>query len=186
MDEDMVNKYNEFLANKGFVLSRDTPDCIMNRSTTPVVLNAIAEISKEKVRNILEIGRNNGYSFGFLRFCFPNAKVISIDIHRTKIAMKVAGLFDKNFLFIDGTSDRLKEHNIIFDIVFIDGCHTYEWCKKDWENIQNNISRDSIVFFDDLDYSGGGVQKHFDSINKKKFIKLIDNNPMYGVVYMSE
>lgn len=186
MNEDMVIKYNEFLKSKGFVLSRDKTDYIMHRSTTPVILNAMADISKEQVHNILEIGRNNGYSFGFLRFCFPNAKVVSIDIYRTKTAVKVADMFDKNYLFIDGTSDRLKEHNTIFDIVFIDGCHTYDWCKKDWENIQKNISNNSVVFFDDLDYRGDGVQKFFDSIDKKKFIKFIDNNPMYGVVYMNE
>jgi len=179
---DRVEKYNDFLKENGFSLDRKNEYCVMNRSTSPITLNAMASVKLDKVSNILEIGRNNGYSFGFFKFCFPDAMVVSVDIHRTKTSDKISKLFE-NFTFIDGTSYEIKKHNIIFDIVFIDGCHTFEWCKNDWENIQSNISENSVIFFDDLDYGDGGVQRFFDTINKQKFIKYVDGDPIYGVVY---
>ena len=146
-------------------------------------MNYISSLKSEPVNNILEIGRSNGYSFGFFRFCFPKSKVVSIDIVQKPMADKVAKLFDNNYLFIDGTSDKLTDISLKFDIAFIDGEHTYEWCKRDWDNIQAHLSDNAIIIFDDLDYGDGGVGTFFNSLKEKKFIHNVDSNPIYGVVY---
>jgi predicted O-methyltransferase YrrM len=147
------DKYNEFLAQKGLSLDRSKQDNILFRSVNPLTLEFfISETDPSQIKTILEIGRSNGYSFGFFRFAFPQAKVISVDIVRTKTSEKVAQLFDNNFLFVDGTSEELKKINSIYDLVFIDGEHTFEWAKRDWGNVQPFLSSNAVVFFDDLDW----------------------------------
>lgn len=182
--DNIIKRYHDFLISNGFGLSRDDEENVISRGTSEPTLEFISTI--ENVSNILEIGRNNGYSFGFFRFCFPKARVVSVDIVERPTAIKVSKLFDNNFQFINGASDKLKGVQDIFDVVFIDGEHTFKGCKKDWENIQSHINQNSIVVFDDLDYRDWGVEKFFNTINKEKYIKYIDNNPMYGVVYAGQ
>lgn len=178
----MVDKYNGFLKSKGFSFDKNSND-VLYRSTNPITLDSIAEIDSQSVKNILEIGRSNGYSYGFFRFCFPNARVVSIDIVRTETSIKVSKIFSNNFEFIDGTSDLVKTMDTKFDIVFIDGEHTYEWAKRDWDNVQGHLADKAIVIFDDLDWGDHGVLRFFESLNKSKETKYINNSPSYGIVY---
>ena len=43
----------------------------------------------------------------------------------------------------------------IFDLVLIDGDHSYQGAKLDWDCVQKNIGPGSIVLFDDLGHGGG-------------------------------
>ena len=187
----MLDKYNRFLEGSGFSTFNKSSSDVLYRSTNPLTLDSIGDISLDliekdnikSVKNILEIGRSNGYSFGFFKFCFPAAKVISIDIVRTETSVKMSKVFDDNFEFIDGTSDFVKSMDTKFDIVFIDGDHTYEWAKRDWDNVQGHLTEKAIVIFDDLDWGDHGVLRFFESLNKTKETKYIDGSPSYGIVY---
>jgi len=48
----------------------------------------------------------------------------------------------------------LLENDIIFDIIYLDGCHEPEYIKRDIENVFKFTKKDSIIWFDDY---GGGV-----------------------------
>ena len=37
-----------------------------------------------------------------------------------------------------------------YDVIFIDGDHSYKQTKKDWENVEKIMSKNSLVFFHDL------------------------------------
>jgi predicted O-methyltransferase YrrM len=184
MSVELIEKYHRFLKKNGFVLNRDKTN-ILYRSTNPVLLDFFSEIDSKLVKNILEIGTSNGYSFGFFRFCFPKAKVVSIDIKESPTATKVSSLFDDNFLFIKGTSDCLQKVDTMFDLVFIDGDHSFEWCKRDWINVQKNLSSRAMVVFDDLDWGDRGVERFLNSLQENKTIKYENGAPMYCVITKS-
>ena len=179
---DCIKEYHKFLAQGGFRLDREASS-VLARSVNPIILDFFLEVKADSVNNILEIGRSNGYSFGFFRFAFPKAKVVSVDIIRTDTANKVSKLFDDNFLFIDGTSDKIKDLKIKYDLVFIDGEHTYEWCKRDWDNVQPFLSKNAVVFFDDLDWGDHGVMRFLNTIGNRKEIRYEGRIPMCGIVY---
>lgn len=136
--------------------------------------------------NILEIGRAKGYSFSLFRYFFPDSHVVSIDPRLDPDAVKVAELFDDNYLFITGTSDDLKDIDIKYDLVLIDGDHSYEWVKKDWENIQGKMNDGCIVLFHDIrnQSSMDGPRTVFENIKGFEKKKLIDKEGIvhFGVV----
>lgn len=53
------------------------------------------------------------------------------------------------------------------DLIFIDGGHSYNTVKSDWENSKRLMNAQTIVVFDDLDYPG--VRKVVDNINRIDF-----------------
>lgn len=181
MSIEMVEKYNEFLRQNGFALNRERNN-VLYRSTNPVLLDFFSDLDSNNIKSVLEIGTSNGYSFGFFRFCFPKAKVISIDIKQSPTASKISRLFDDNFALIKGTSEDVKDTGILFDLVFIDGDHSFEWCKRDWENVQNNLADPSTIVFDDLDWGDHGVERFLNSLKEDKMTKYQDGVPMYCVI----
>jgi len=149
------------------------------------VCEYIEEITAQtEVHNILEIGRCAGRSFGFFRFLWPKAYVVSIDIHHFEAADRVAALYDNNYLFVDGNSDTLASMHDVFDIVLIDGDHSYAGCKKDWDNVQSHIRKGSLVLFDDLGHGGGCGNVFHELTEFKKDVFSINNLPLFGVVHI--
>ena len=155
------------------------------RALRPDVCEFIADVTSGiTVTSILEIGRAVGHSFGFFRYLYPNAHVVSIDINHVEVADEVAALFDDNFLFVDGDSSSLENMKKVFDVVLIDGDHSYKGCKKDWDNIQMHIRPGSVVLFDDLGH-GGGCGNVFHELTSYRKATLSDcNSPYFGVVYI--
>lgn len=48
------------------------------------------------------------------------------------------------------SDDFFKKNNIKFDVIFIDGLHTYEQCQKDVINSLHSISNEGIILIHDL------------------------------------
>lgn len=143
--------------------------------------------AKHSFGNILEIGRAHGHTFGLWRFLSPDSHVVSIDPIHYGAADMIAELFDDNYAFIDGTSDDLVENIRKFDFVLIDGEHSYEWGKKDWGNIQDHLTPDAIVVFDDVAMMQG-VGRAFEEIEEDGFRKEKiktgpSGNPYLGIIY---
>ena len=65
--------------------------------------------------------------------------------------------------------------------VFVDGNHTYEFVKRDFENVDKFLEKNGFVLFDDSsDYSHWqGSNKVMKEILKRKDYKLIARNPNY-------
>jgi predicted O-methyltransferase YrrM len=139
------------------------------RSMSPEGYRFIAELlQKRNFKNILEIGRASGFSFGVFSFFSPDSYIVSIDPYTENpelesLSKKIADIFGKNYKFITGTSENLKDYDTNFDLVFIDGDHGGGWPQKDWKNIQKHLNSKATVIFDDIWCSD--VKDTFDSID---------------------
>jgi len=129
----------------------------------------IAELlQKKNFKNILEIGRASGFSFGLFSFFSPDSYIVSIDPYTENpelesTAVKIANAVGKNYKWITGTSEDLKDCDTKFDLVFIDGDHGSGWPQKDWKNIQKCLDSKATVIFDDIWCPD--VKDTFDSID---------------------
>lgn len=89
------------------------------------------------------------------------------------------------------TSDEFfKENSLFFDVIFIDGLHTYEQCSKDVINSMKFLNKDGIIILHDMlprskteetqEYSGD-VWKVAVDLSKSKNIEFIIANVDQGV-----
>lgn len=135
-----------------------------------------------KAITILEIGRSAGFSMGFFAFMFPDATIVSIDIVHNPVSDEIVSMFPNRCIQIVGTSNIVTRLPYSFDIVLIDGSHTYAGCKLDWDNIQNCIRSGTVVIFDDLDSALGCGKVFYDIQNNTKRIIRYNNSDAVGVV----
>jgi predicted O-methyltransferase YrrM len=64
------------------------------------------------------------------------------------------------------------------DLVFIDGGHSYEIAKSDWENSRSLMHDETAVFFHNYGFSG--VRRVVDNISREKFqVKIIHSSSDY-------
>jgi len=145
----MTNPYDEYLE---FLKARgiETKKAINPR----VCRQIIPKLLEHNPRSILEIGRYKGHSMGLFKYLFPDSIVFSVDIARYQEAVKMRDMFT-GCVLIDGDSDKLKQVSERFDLIRIDGDHSYKACKKDWENIQPVMKKGCMVLFDDLGHERG-------------------------------
>jgi len=146
-------------------------------------------------KTICEIGTHDAKSAGqFIDYCVKinrDVKYVGYDIfdavknneefHKAEINGKGAGnyskakanldhrtrkyKFFKYKLFKGYTQDTLKEN--IYDFVYIDGGHSYETVKHDYDKVKNS----KVIVFDD--YQTDGVKKFFDELVKQnKFTEV--------------
>ncbi len=111
------------------------------------VINSLIELPKN--RRYLEIGVNRGETFH------------SVSANR-KVAVDPEFLFDidvarrenLNSEYHEITSDVYFENMIlpseVFDIIFLDGLHTFEQTLRDFNNAQWVLSDDGIIIIDDV------------------------------------
>ena len=90
---------------------------------------------------------------------FKNCKYLEIGVDNNdvfnSIPLKISNKFGVdpvkggNFRM---TSDEFfkKNKNLKFDVIFIDGLHTYEQCQKDCINAMNSLKKNGVIFFHDM------------------------------------
>jgi precorrin-6B methylase 2 len=108
----------------------------------------------EKTDSVLEIGAKYGASsYGF---CNIFNKVVSIDISKENTINDIENKFD-NYTFILGdshssdTKNKLKEMK--FDVVFIDGDHSYDAVKQDYLDYKEFCKDEGIIVFHDIKHT---------------------------------
>ena len=124
-----------------------------------------------KPHNILEVGAKGG-TFGLFSRLSTGIKV-AIDIEedfRKFIHLSTTGIEDVHFLCensqIQETFDKVKEICPQFDFIFIDGDHTYQGVKNDFNLYKKLLSPRGVMVFHDIDplhqfrgdeYAGGNA-----------------------------
>lgn len=102
---------------------------------------------KENVKSVLEIGcYKGGTALGFLEI---GCDVTSVDIlHRPEIDTVKAAYPDKfSFVFRDEIIDGFPQE---FDMLFIDGDHSYLGCKQDFDEFYPYVKSGGLIVFHDI------------------------------------
>jgi predicted O-methyltransferase YrrM len=137
---------------------------------------------KEPVR-MLEVGSYSGESTIIFRKCFPNTFLVCVDpwmddydlLDPTYQKMKeIEMLFDRamsgytNYAKVKMTSDEFFKHcpHDYFDLVYLDGLHQYEPCKRDIINSSKVVVVGGIIAGHDYESAvhTAGVKKAVDEV----------------------
>lgn len=121
-------------------------------------------------RSILEIGTWNGHRAMAMLSIVPRAKYYGFDLfedatpetdaaemnvkpHHSIASVREMLRFYDVQLFKGNTRDTLKDFNQPVDFVWLDGGHSVETIRSDWENVRRCVTPESVILFDDY-YSG--------------------------------
>jgi predicted O-methyltransferase YrrM len=166
----------------GSLLLRGRPPWRGSSSATELLYLA-RTAQRTNARLIGEIGFNAGLSSHAFLEAHPDVQVISFDLCETRSApaSKIAKkMIDERFpgrhTLICGDSrltvPEFKASNpgLCFDLVFIDGGHSYECARADLLNMRELSSKDTAVIVDDLvpqfRYGAGPAQAWSDAVEE--------------------
>jgi predicted O-methyltransferase YrrM len=157
---------------------------------------------------ILEIGTANGGTlFCYSKLADPDATIISIDLPEGpfgggypewKIPVYQAFAKENQKLYLlrkdSHKQETLEEVKKILngnqlDFLFIDGDHSYEGVKKDFEMYSPLVRKGGIIAFHDCllnndDFASGGVKRFWDNIKREyRFKEIIQEkeNKEFGI-----
>ncbi len=120
---------------------------------------------------VLEIGVREGHSTSALieAMKITGGRLTSVDIIPPS-GLKGASCFE----FIQGTSDEVFARMIAekrqFDVILIDGWHSYNQTKRDFENALHILNPDGYIFIHDV-LNIEGCRRVYNEINGAKFDK---------------
>jgi SAM-dependent methyltransferase len=135
------------------------------------------------ILKIAEIGFNAGHSSEiFLENC-PKATVTSFDINfhpYTKVGVEfMQKKYPGRFQFVEGDSIctvpsySQQYPGEKFDLIYIDGWHSFDYCYRDIQNCQKIATKDTIVWIDDYNY--WEVKKAIDTCVSEGLIHVLDS-----------
>lgn len=150
-------------------------------------------ISKNKIRNILEIGSAIGYSAIKMALVDSNIKITTIekDEQRAKLALENIEKFKLNKqieLKIEDAKDSII--NDTFDLIFIDASKGNNITF--FEKYQVNLKENGVIITDNLSFHGLvedesliKTKNQRGLVNKiKEYITFLDNNLEFDTIYV--
>lgn len=149
---------------------------------TPLFTRLLYRISKKyKPNNILELGTSLGISAAALGTGNKEAKIISIEGSK-EIAQKAKANIEKLNLssvqILHGLFDDVLPQILItdtyFDLVYIDGNHSYEATKRYVEMIRPHLAENACVILDDIHWSEGMESIWNELVESKEVVLSID------------
>lgn len=178
---------DEYLALKGFDFrNKFVGEGYMSQDQQKQFTTQLA--TYKNINNVLEIGLNAGHSANnFFKQLKSLKKFVSFDLNHhayTPVAAEYLQSQHPNmFTFIPGDSKvtipafAAGTHDK-FDLIYVDGDHSYEGCKKDIENCKKLAHRKTILWIDDYfdpvtEYSFG-VKHIVDDMVKQGVIEIIN------------
>lgn len=126
-------------------------------------------------KNILEIGCKGGTFFIFSKFSTGKKVAVDIDDRNRELHYFMFGE-DWKFFMGNSQTDEMKENVFNFcpeyDFIFIDGDHSYDGVKKDFELYKSLLSPRGYIVFHDIDPNhifkdglGGNVWKFWQDLD---------------------
>jgi len=159
-------------------------------------------VQKNSPKTVLEIGTAEGGTLYIWSRTLKSCKtLISMDLPR-RIPNKKKEFYRQfnnkiNYEFIEGDSHSIKTVNKLsnilkhkkIDFIFIDGDHSYEGVKKDYENYKSFLSVGGIIAFHDIKSRDFNVRKFWNEIKNEYHFKEIispkeDDSPGIGILYL--
>jgi predicted O-methyltransferase YrrM len=119
-----------------------------------------ATADRDEIQRIGEIGFNAGFSSYAFLSANPRAHVTSFDLAEHEYVSTAKEHIDDEFpgrhTLIAGDSQQTiplfadSGHDITFDLIFIDGGHTYDVALADIRNMKRLAHASTVLIFDDL------------------------------------
>lgn len=159
------------------------------------IINLVELIEKERPKNILEIGTQKGGTLYFWINIESASQIISIDLEKDNLKPVKEGVEDKELILINGNSHKeevfekvQRKLNYKLDFLFIDGDHSYEGVKQDFETYSSLVTKNGLIAFHDIVPASkkrvGGVPDFWGEIKEdyksKEFVKSW-NQPGFGI-----
>jgi len=123
--------------------------------------------SPKNIKNILEIGFNAGHSADLFLNTNSECNVLSFDIGEHSYVKIAKEFIDKTYphrhKLVIGDSTKtipLYQTDIKYDLIFIDGGHSYEVAKADLLNCKRFAHSETIVMMDDTMYNKNWEQPY--------------------------
>ena len=147
------------------------------------------------VKTVLQIGLGH---FGSTHFCISLIcdKVVSVeyDMKNIKNYADREILYNQNkevFIYGDSSNDNtINEVSNLgkFDCVFVDGNHSYEYVKKDYNNYLPSLKDGGIFAFHDalLEGSRYGTPKVLKEIGAENDVQMINHSKEVGIAYFKK
>lgn len=145
---------------------------------------------RPSVESILEIGLNGGHSAENFIQCCPNLKkFVSFDISMhdyTPVAVEYFyRTYKEKFEFVQGDSNVTVPQyaqdfpDEKFDLIYIDGGHTYETCLNDIMNCKAFAHEGTTVWIDDYN-PWGGILSAVTDLQNRGFLELVATHGSSG------
>lgn len=133
---------------------------------------------KDEVKSYCEIGIFRGGTFLFMKHLLQSInKIVKLTAIDPTDHIHQDALPEIEPFLIKGTTDDVKGN--VYDIVFIDGDHSYEWCKRDFENVGKFAK--ICIFHDIFEPTCPGVQKFWEEIKQtKNHVEFIETLGYHG------
>lgn len=139
----------------------------------------IEHLLKLNIESFLEVGTYKAATFlilkEFLKLKNKNLRCLTIDIYNR---------FTEEYLKelnIEFKQCEIKDVDLNFDLIFIDGNHSYEFVKRDFE-YSLKLNPKYVLFHDINDQWCEGVIKFWNEIkNNYKHIEIVDDDKVMGL-----
>lgn len=135
---------------------RDIADTSLASQDPQEMFQLMSVVRRIKPKVILEIGVDKGYSLLAWQQAFHPELMIGIDDNRqSELERRAHQDLDVDLCYMDSHKPETLEYVKGFlkkrkvDFLFIDGDHTYEGVKKDYEMYSPLVKRDGVIAFHD-------------------------------------
>ncbi len=154
------------------------------------LLFKLANYLKSKV--IIELGTSLGLTTLYLSYSDTNSKIYALEGSESLIEFSKK-LFAKkertNITSIQGNFDQtlpqLLSQLSSFDLLYIDGNHTYEATLRYFNLALEKATSDSVIIFDDI-YWSKGMTKAWEEIKQHEKVKLTIDCFYFGMVFFRD
>ncbi len=150
-------------------------------------LYRMAEYQKPKV--MIELGTSLGISSMYLAATNPSGKLYTIEGCPETSNKANSGFRENGFSNIEVINgnfgqvlpDLLKKVNT-YDLVYIDGNHTYEATVQYFKLLKEHRNKESVIIFDDI-YWSEGMQQAWNEIKADPSVTISLDFFQFGIVY---